>query len=232
MSEEEEKGVNITIASIASFMLRPGPVWRNYGGLGNWEKRAPDKVTKPFQGYIPLKYSGKRVRIHVTLTHVIGGPYAAWYGITYFHAVKEIVLPRIQGQPPSSTSTGPITPPKNPNSNMYEILRLKADLGKCRRIVRYQERYIKDLKEQKEQVDLKVMGIGGGSAYHNIIEDIQTMRRLHNAGSNYNLVLECLDPIRESNRLRERIRLEEDALYWKKVECKQLKEKLKKLEGR
>ena len=232
LSEKEEKGVNIAVAGIASIMLRPGPVWRNYGGLGNWEKRAPDKVTKPFQGYIPLKYSGKRVRIHATLTHVIGGPYAAWYGISYYHAVKEVVLPRVQGQSPSNTSTGSTTPPKNPNSNMYEILRLKADLGRCRRIVRYQERYIKELKEQKKQADMNAMGIGGGSVYHSIAEDIQRMKRLHRVGLNYNLVLECMDPIRESNRLRERIRLEEDALYWKRAECKQLEEKLRKLEGR
>ncbi|OAQ20923.1 carboxypeptidase-like regulatory domain-containing protein [Thermosulfurimonas dismutans] len=93
LTKEEKEGINITSVGIASIALRPGPVWRIYGGLGEWEKRAPARVEKPFQGYIPLQYAGKEARIHVTLTHVIGGPYAAWPGISYYHAVKEVVLP-------------------------------------------------------------------------------------------------------------------------------------------
>ncbi|OAG27281.1 hypothetical protein [Thermodesulfatator autotrophicus] len=230
LTPEEEKGVNIASVGVASIILRPGPVWRLYGGLGKWEKRAPDRVEKPFQGYIPLQYAGKKARIHVTLTHVIGGPYAAWPGISYYHAVKEVVLPAVQGQNSGKTSGG--SGKTSENTKMYEILEVKKDLGWCRRRVRSQERLIRDLKERKKQVDLNSMGIGGGSGYHSILEDIQRMRRLHKAGANYKLVLECLDPVRESNRLREQIRLEEDALYWEKVKCRQLEEKLRKLEGK
>ena len=95
LTDEEVKGINIKSFSIFATYLRPPTVWSRYGGLGKWEKSAPDKVTTNFSGIIPLKYAGKKVRIHAILMHVVGGPYAAWPGMTYKHQSIEITLPQV-----------------------------------------------------------------------------------------------------------------------------------------
>ncbi|BBB33472.1 hypothetical protein TTHT_2032 [Thermotomaculum hydrothermale] len=125
LTDEEVKGINVKVISIFSAVLRPPNVWYNYGGLGNWEKKAPPEVTVNFSGYIPSEYAGKTVRIHAILQHVVGGPYANWPGITYANKAIEITLPSsgtvsgnsgfsspigLSGSLPSNDNQGNITP--------------------------------------------------------------------------------------------------------------------------
>jgi len=91
MTEEEAKGTNIILHRIAAFGMRNN-VWREYGGLGEWEKNAPSSVTKDFEGTIPLEHAGKTMRIRATLTHRWGGPYANWPAFSYHHATAETEL--------------------------------------------------------------------------------------------------------------------------------------------
>ncbi len=235
LTEEQAKGHKVTVIRIAAVSLRPGQVWLRYGGLGNWEKRAPATVEKPFQGYIPLEYQGKTARIHVILTHIIGGPYANWPGISYYHAVKEVVLPAVgsyskPGIPPAGPGAGGVQPP-----DRYKLLELKKELGQCRQRVRWARNHIASLKKRKSKVDEKVMATHAGmgpTGYQAIIDDIQTLRYQDRAGANYSLVLQSMDPIRESNLLRERIRLEEQALSTEEYQCSQIEARIKAMEGR
>ncbi len=109
LTEEEVKGINIKSILLFTSYLRPPTVWLKYGGLGNWEKKAPPKVTVDFSGIIPLEYAGKTVRIHAILKHVIGGPYAAWPGLLYNNKAVEITLPAVkiptQATPSSNNQT-------------------------------------------------------------------------------------------------------------------------------
>ena len=109
LTEEEVKGVNIKSILLFTAYLRPPTVWSRYGGLGEWEKKAPPKVTVDFSGIIPLEYAGKTVRIHAILKHVIGGPYAAWPGLLYNNKAVEITVPTVniptQATPPSNNQT-------------------------------------------------------------------------------------------------------------------------------
>jgi len=87
MTRLEYYGKDIKQQRIASLMLRKEPVWRAYGGLGEWEKNAPASVTQEYSGIIPLSYAGKTIRIRAALTHTVGGPYANWMGIGYAHDI-------------------------------------------------------------------------------------------------------------------------------------------------
>ncbi len=104
LTEEEVKGTNIKSILLFTSYLRPPTVWLRYGGLGNWEKKAPSSVTVKFTGLIPLEYQGKTVRIHAILQHVIGGPYAAWPGISFSNKAIEISLPSVGTQTPGTPS--------------------------------------------------------------------------------------------------------------------------------
>jgi len=87
LSKKEFYGIGIKRVDITRIAMRKPSVWRAYGGLGTWRKKAPPDVTKKFSGKIPLKYEGKRLRIRATLRHVFGGPYAAWSAYTFFHDI-------------------------------------------------------------------------------------------------------------------------------------------------
>ena len=85
-------------------------MWREYGGLGNWEKNAPSEVTKQFEGTIPLKYAGKTLRIRATLKHEWGGPYAAWPAFSFHHDIGyEGQLTAAAGPTPTPTPTSNVT---------------------------------------------------------------------------------------------------------------------------
>ena len=87
MTKTERDGIGITSIHIAKFDLRKYPVWRAYGGLGVWNKKAPSTVTKKFKGYIPLKYTGKTIRIRALLEHNWGGPYASWPAYSFANQI-------------------------------------------------------------------------------------------------------------------------------------------------
>ncbi len=233
LTKAEKEGVNIKSIRIATVALRPREVWLRYGGLGNWEKKAPDRVEKPFEGYIPLEYAGKEVRIRVTLTHVIGGPYAAWPGISYYHTTRKVVL---SGSGVPNPNGPPIGPGPGPdNADLNKIIELKKELGRCHNMVRAIGRHIAKLKERKSAVDQKVMATHAGmgaTGYEGIIEDIQTLQQLHRAGANYGIVLQTLDPIRESNSLRQWIEADQEGLSQKEAECRRLEERIRSLERR
>ena len=104
LTKEEEKGVNIVSITLFSGFLRPPHVWLKYGGLKNWEKRAPATVKAKFSGLIPYEYEGRKIRIHAILQHAVGGPYAAWPGITFKHKAIEITLGEFKGESTPSTT--------------------------------------------------------------------------------------------------------------------------------
>jgi hypothetical protein len=92
LSEEEEHGVKIQSIVVFDSDIRDAPVWQVYGGLGEWEKNAPNTVTMKFEARIPKVEANYGARIHAVLKHVIGGPNAYWPGITYYHDAQDINL--------------------------------------------------------------------------------------------------------------------------------------------
>ncbi len=97
MTLKEERGVCISRGVVTGLGdIRISPVWRAYGGLGVWDKKAPKSVTKTFEGVIPftrhykgeqIQVEGKEVRIRATLQHRWGGPYAAWPAFSFHHDI-------------------------------------------------------------------------------------------------------------------------------------------------
>ena len=93
INKQDKDGVGIKKISLGSVMIRPPTVWLRYGGLGQWEKKAPDSVSGEIKKIISAEYQGKEARIHLALKHITGGPNASWPSIVYYHAVKIIRLP-------------------------------------------------------------------------------------------------------------------------------------------
>jgi len=87
MTKVEYYGTDVKSFRVAAFALRNEPVWRAYGGLKDWTKKAPDTVTSEFTGTIPLQHAGKTLRIRASLTHHWGGPYAAWPAFSFHHDI-------------------------------------------------------------------------------------------------------------------------------------------------
>ena len=111
MTKDEYEGVGITQLNVAAFALRNSPVWRAYGGIGEWEKNAPAEVSRDFEGTIPLEYAGKVVRIRAFLRHQWGGPYAAWPAFSFHHGIgyEGQLQPATAVPPPAGTE--PDKPP-------------------------------------------------------------------------------------------------------------------------
>ncbi len=234
LSKEEEEGRGIKSIGLVGIMLRKVPVWLAYGGLGKWEKNAPDRVQKSFKGYIPLKYEGKRVRIRAILTHVIGGPYASWPGISYYNDTKEVYLPHIRSNNNQIkiNSSKSIHPKRNINNSINsQIEKIKNDLNVCQKYVQAIEKHLNYLKKKKEEADNAILFPSTGT-HQAIIDDIQTLRQLNKAGANYGVVLDILDPMRRSVRLAEWIRIEQSALNEKKSICNRLEDNLNRLQRR
>ncbi len=128
LTKIENEGKNVTIRDIASFYLRKTPVWLAYGGLGKWEKNAPATVTKKFKGIIGKEFCGKRVRIHAILKYVIGGPYANWPGISFYHNTVMMQMPDCQGDAANNNSGGASNTGNNDNNinNRYATYRVSA----------------------------------------------------------------------------------------------------------
>ena len=109
MTLKQERGVDILVHGIAGMSMRNEPVWRAYGGLGEWHKNAPASVTKAFEGVIPfniihkgkqVQIEGNQLRIRATLRHELGGPYANWPAFSYHHNIAfEGVLPYVMDGP-------------------------------------------------------------------------------------------------------------------------------------
>lgn len=108
ISPEEENGVGIQSFHIFGGLIRKKPVWLAYGGLGEWEKNAPDNVTMKFEAKIPKIDTKYGARLHAILTHVVGGPYASWPGISHYHDVWTLDLGKYQtSSSPTNTQTSP-----------------------------------------------------------------------------------------------------------------------------
>jgi hypothetical protein len=103
MTREECYGIDILSHRIAEFGLRETPVWRAYGGLGEWEKTAPSSVTSDFEGVIPLAHEGKTLRIRATLKHEWGGPYANWPAFSFHHDIGYEDVLKAMGDGPNPT---------------------------------------------------------------------------------------------------------------------------------
>ncbi len=89
LTRKELHGVNVKIVTFASVTLRAPTVWRRYG-LKEWADKAPNTVTRKFEGLIPLEFGDKPVRLHARLRHHFGGPHAAWPGIVFRHSLWKI----------------------------------------------------------------------------------------------------------------------------------------------
>jgi hypothetical protein len=88
-----KKSEQTVIYEIGDEMIRPPSVWLHYGGLDKWGHNAPDTVKGSAEKIVPIMYEGAQARLVATLRHTIGGPYAAWLGISYYHAVEPITVP-------------------------------------------------------------------------------------------------------------------------------------------
>ncbi len=87
LTRKEYYGVNIHSHPIVGFSPRGFNIWRDYGGLGIWHKKAPTSVTHEFEGIIPKQYAGKTVRIRASLKHQWGGPYSNWSAYSFHHDI-------------------------------------------------------------------------------------------------------------------------------------------------
>ncbi len=87
-----KKSKDIEVFSLGSNVIRPPSVWYKYGGIGEWKKRAPNVVHGVIDSFIPPKYQGRVARLHLVLKHIIGGPYAAWPGISFYHDIDSVTL--------------------------------------------------------------------------------------------------------------------------------------------
>ena len=138
MTKEEHEGVGITQRTVATFGLRNSPVWRAYGGIGEWEKNAPAEVSRDFEGTIPLEYAGKVVRIRASLSHQWGGPYAAWPAFSFHHGIgyEGQLQPATAVLPPAGTEPGkppPEAEPKPLSSREKFERHMKSIIGLLRR---------------------------------------------------------------------------------------------------
>lgn len=106
ISKQDEDGAGIEKISLGSLVIRPPTVWLRYGGLGKWDKKAPDTVSGEIKKTIPARYQGKEARIHLALKHITGGPNAAWPSIVYYHTAKTIRLPFVGITADNSPRTG------------------------------------------------------------------------------------------------------------------------------
>jgi hypothetical protein len=111
MTKAEQEGIDIAKIDVVGLALRTYPVWSSYGGLGEWEKKAPTTVTADFEGIIPLLHEGKEVWIVATLGHTWGGPYASWPAYSFAHGtVYQGVLEAVAAN--ESQITCPSNPPR------------------------------------------------------------------------------------------------------------------------
>jgi hypothetical protein len=91
LTREELHGKDVKIVKVAGFPdLRGRTVWREHGGLGEWQKNAPATVEKTFEGFVPLEYGDRPVRIRARLRYQFGGPHAAWSAYVFRHDIWEI----------------------------------------------------------------------------------------------------------------------------------------------
>ena len=213
LSKEELEGVGVKSFRVADFYLRKTPVWVEYGGIGEWEHNAPERVTHFFQAEIPKEAYGKRVRLHAKLQYVIGGPNAYWEGISYYHDTKMITISNEKSKKDS-----------------HEEQELQKRYQRCKQYIQWIKKHIEKLKEEKRKADEAIE-----STYFNlsstqvIIDDIQQMHQLQKIGSNPKLVIQELLPEKKSQSLAEYIRLEESALNDREKECQNYLQKLNQL---
>lgn len=87
LTRNEYNGIKILSYPLIGFSPRGFNIWRDYGGLGQWWKKAPNCVTHEFEKVIPKEYEGKTVRIRASLKHQWGGPYANWSAYSFHHDI-------------------------------------------------------------------------------------------------------------------------------------------------
>ncbi len=238
-TQEQIQGKNIKSFTLYDGFLRPANVWYKYGGLGEWEKKAPDTVKVNFTGKVPLEYMGKKARLHVLLKHVVGGPNAAWPGISYYHRAAEIILsPTNRVIVPTIGMTPYNPPPPDPckkwedkmkglnlNENMLSDLKWQLDYAIKR--VKWSKEKIRKLKKDRDGIFLSSAGY---SPYKNLADDIKRVQRLNAIGPNYGLVLQEMDDKVKLANLDETIHAYEKALHNDEAEVEFLKEKIKIIE--
>jgi len=118
----KKKSSGVEILSLGNNVIRPPQVWLKYGGLGEWKKRAPNVVSGSIDAFISAKYQGRSGRLHLTLTHVIGGPNAAWPGISYYHQTAWLDLPYLDTDTNSSdTKVANIISDSNTSQNSVDL---------------------------------------------------------------------------------------------------------------
>ncbi len=87
LTKKEYSGVRSVRLVIAYITPRGSDIWRSYGGLGVWSKKAPNCVTSDFEGVIPKEFAGKTVRIRASLKHQWGGPWSSWSAYSFHHDI-------------------------------------------------------------------------------------------------------------------------------------------------
>jgi len=238
-TEEQIHGKNIKTFILYENFLRPPNVWYKYGGLGEWEKKAPNTVKINFTGKVPIEYLGKKARLHVRLKHAVGGPNAAWPGITYYHRAayitlaptNKVIVPTIGMTPYNPPPPDPCKKWKNKmkelklNENM--LAGLKEDLAIEIKRVNWLKEQIKKLKKDRDGVFLSSAGY---SPYKSLTDDIKRVQRLSAIGPNYGLVIQETDDKAKLANIDKAIHAHEDALHWAEVEVDNIKEKIKVIE--
>lgn len=155
MTRAELYGTNMGKVQVFASEIRPNSVWRQYGGLNEWEKKAPDSVEGKFEGMIPLEYGDKPLRLRARLTHGYGGPYAAWPGQIFCHDTWEIA-PNLQAVA--------VIDPTDPDLGAPEVLKLMEKLRKEREYLTKLQAVLKGQQGTLKGLDDKMWGAMNNSS--------------------------------------------------------------------
>lgn len=235
---EQKNGENIKKIILFDAPLRPRRVWLRYGGIGQWEKKAPNNVKVNFTAKAPLEYSGKKARLHLILTHVIGGPNAYWEGISYHHVAADIsliptnkvIVPTVGGirfypRPPIPTDSC-----KKWGEEMKKLKLSEKDLPNLKRMLEsatYWAKKNKDtIKKLEQSKDGITLSFAGMTNYNIIIEDIQRLKKLSTIQS-YDQALAEMSPLVKLKDLESSIRRHRENLQVQKEEIARLMNKIK-----
>jgi hypothetical protein len=232
INESLEKGINIKSFPLFSASIRQSPVWLKYGGLGKWEKNAPNTVTMKFEGKVTLPEKIHDLRIHAILKHIIGGPYAAWPGISYYHDTKELNLKKYASSTNINKNTNFDNSNKNQNKIQTKINKYVKEIRQCRERVANGQNLIKQLEKNKSKVDNKVLYQHAGlspTGYEAIVEDIKSLRYQNLAGYNPELIERDIYPLKHSHDLAVQIRVQKLYIDKEIAECNRLREELQNL---
>lgn len=235
ITPEQENGKNIEKIILFDAPLRPGRVWLRYGGIGQWDKKAPNNVKVNFTTKVPLEYSGKKARLHIILTHVIGGPNAYWESISYYHRATFITIKPTDKVIVPTIGTTPYNPPppapcKKWEEKMKELNLSESDLPDLKRSLENTKSFVEQTKDtigkleaDKDDITLSSAGM---TNYKIIVEDIQNLHKLSRIQS-YDQALAEMWPLKKLEKLEKAIHKNKEDLKAQKAEIANLENKIR-----